>query len=181
MAVGLVVAGLTTYGYLAVSARSVGAGRYAPLSALWAMVLIGGSGLFFPLEQEVARAVAARRERGEGIGPVVRRAAALGAAATAVVAVLLWAWRVPLGDLFDHQALLRLGMGLAVPGYAGQHLARGYLSGTSIFDRYGLLLAVEGVLRLAGSLVLAVGGGAAPGPTAWCGAGPGPGSGGGGP
>lgn len=164
VAVGLVVAGLSTYGYLAISARSLGASRYGPLSALWAMVLIGGAGLFFPLEQEVARAVAARRERGEGVGPLVKRAAALGGVATAVVVALLGALHVQVGELLDDQPLLGLGLAAAVPGYAGQYLARGFLSGTSRFDRYGLLLAVEGALRLAGSVGLALGGVKSAGP-----------------
>lgn len=158
------IAGLTTYGYLAVSARSVGAARYAPLSALWAMVLIGGPGLFFPLEQEVARAVAARRARGEGVGPVVRRAAVLGALVATAVVVLMGAFRGQLGGLLDDQPLLGLGLVLAVPGYAGQHLARGFLSGSSRFRTYGLVLAVEGTVRLTASLGLALGGVRSAGP-----------------
>ena len=57
----------------------------------------------------------------------------------------------------DHQPLLLLGLALAVPGSAGQHLARGYLAGMSRFKEYGLLLGAEGSLRLLGSLALALG------------------------
>ncbi len=157
MGVGLVVAGLTGYGFLAVSARAVGPARYAPLSALWALVLIGGTGLFFPLEQEVARAVAARRARGETGGPVVKRAAAIAALVTVIVLVVIGALRGQVGELLDQQPLLVLGLALAVAGSAGQHLARGYLAGMSRFKEYGLLLGVEGFLRLLGSLALALG------------------------
>ena len=161
---GLLVAGLTTYGFLAISARAMGPARFAPLSALWALVLIGGPGLFFPLEQEVARAVSARQARGEGGGPVVRRAAVLGAAVSALVVVALVLARAPVGDLFDHQQLLVVGLVLAVPGFAGQHLARGALAGTGRFGRYGLLLALEGLLRLVGSVALALAGVSSAGP-----------------
>src|SRR5205807_10293590 len=58
---GLAVLGLTAYGFLILSARAVGPRRYASLSALWAAVYLAGPGFFLPLEQEVGRAVAARR------------------------------------------------------------------------------------------------------------------------
>lgn len=37
---GLMVVGVTGYGFLIVSARSLGVGRYASLSALWSLIVI---------------------------------------------------------------------------------------------------------------------------------------------
>ena len=58
--VGLVLAGLTAYGFTVVAARALGKTDYAPLSVLWAMVFLAGPGFFLPLEQEVSRALALR-------------------------------------------------------------------------------------------------------------------------
>ncbi|MGH9149742.1 MAG: hypothetical protein ACRD0F_05315, partial [Acidimicrobiales bacterium] len=72
---GLLVLGLTAYGFLVISARAMGPERYASLSALWALVFLAVPGFFFPVEQEVARALSDRRARGLGGAPVIRRAA----------------------------------------------------------------------------------------------------------
>ncbi|MEY2589667.1 MAG: hypothetical protein QOJ67_1651, partial [Acidimicrobiaceae bacterium] len=74
------MAGVSAYGFLVLSARVLGKAEYAPLSVLWAAVFLAGPGFFLPLEQEVSRALAARRALGLGTGPVLRRAAMLGGA-----------------------------------------------------------------------------------------------------
>ncbi|MYE08745.1 MAG: polysaccharide biosynthesis protein, partial [Acidimicrobiaceae bacterium] len=74
---GLVFNGLTTYGYLVVAQRALGDDGYGSLAVLWALVNIGGFGLFQPLEQEVARATADRASRGVGSAPVLSRAGVL--------------------------------------------------------------------------------------------------------
>ena len=48
MAAGVVVLGFTAYGFLIVTARTLGPERYAPLSVLWALVFLVGPGLFYP-------------------------------------------------------------------------------------------------------------------------------------
>ena len=162
---GLAVAGLTTYGFLIASARALGAGPYASLSALWSLVLIGGPGILFPVEQEVSRTVAARRARGAGGGPVVLRAAALGGSLVALLAlVILVANGFLVDHLFSGHGLLAVALAVALPAYLGQHLARGVLSATGRFRTYGVLLAAEGAIRLAGGLLLAGAGVDEPGP-----------------
>lgn len=150
------VAGLCAYGFLVVSARALGPEKYGSLSALWALVFLVAPGFFFPLEQEIGRALSNRRARGLGGAPLVWRAAAAGAvvAAFLVIAVILSAG--PIVDrLFDGQELLLIGFVVSIVGYCSQHLLRGVLSGNARFSSYGLVVGSEGVFRLAGCFVLA--------------------------
>lgn len=137
------------YAFLAVSARVLGPERYAALSALWALVFLVGPGVFFPIEQEVSRAVASRSAAGIGAGPVLRRAAAAAAGLATSMAALAVVFQRPLLDkVFDHQALVLAGFLVSLFGYASMHLARGALSGMARFGSYAVLLGAEGVLRL---------------------------------
>ena len=78
VAAGLIVLGITAYGFLIVAARSLGAERYAPLAVLWALVFLIGPGVFVPLEQELARAISARQATGRTSEHLVRMAALAG-------------------------------------------------------------------------------------------------------
>jgi O-antigen/teichoic acid export membrane protein len=154
---GLLVAGVTAYGFLVVSGRALGPERYAALSGLWFLGFFAGPGFFLPLEQEVARALAARHAQGVGGGPIVRRAALAGAVlAIVLVAVSLAASRPLLNDVFDHEGLLLVGFALTLAGYFLAHLTRGTLSGNGRFGPYGTLLGAEGLTRLVGCLVFFV-------------------------
>ncbi len=165
IAVGLIVLGVTAYGFLIVAARSLGPERYAPLSVLWALVFLVGPGVFVPLEQELARAISARQATGRRSEHLVRKAALAGtaiAALLAVVAVVAGGWL--LSRLFDDQPLLLVGLILSLFGYFAEHLVRGALAGTGRFRSYGLILGAEGSLRLVGCVALAAGGVSTPGP-----------------
>ncbi len=154
---GLLVLGLTAYAFFVVAARALGPERYSSLSVLWTLVFFAAPGFLFPLEQEVSRAVSARRALGIGGGPVIRRAAILGGGLAALLAIVtLGLSGLLLEHLFDGQILLLVSLVLALPTYAAIHLTRGALSGTGRFRAYGTLLAGEGLLRVAASVVLAV-------------------------
>lgn len=154
--VGFVVAGITIYGFLAISARVLGPERYAPLSVLWAMVFLAAPGFYYPLEQEVGRALSDRRARRVGGRPVVARAAAMGLGfAALLVAVTVVASGPLLDRLFDDQVLLLAGFALAMVAYAVEHLARGTLSGNGRFGSYGWIVGTEGVVRLLACIGLA--------------------------
>src|SRR5579862_247981 len=75
---GLAISGITAYGFQILAFRGLSKPDYAALNALWVFVFVLAPGVFLPLEQEVGRAVSARRARGVGGGPVVRRAGLLG-------------------------------------------------------------------------------------------------------
>ena len=72
--VGLILSGITSYGFLSLSARALGPEEYAPLGLLWTAMFLLGPGLFLPVEQEVSRALAERSAQGEGGAPLDRAA-----------------------------------------------------------------------------------------------------------
>jgi O-antigen/teichoic acid export membrane protein len=157
--VGLVLAGVTAYGFTVVAARALGKTDYAPLSVLWAMVFLAGPGFFLPLEQEISRALAARRALGLGTGPVVRRAGLFGALICGVlVAATLAASPLLVSKLFDDDWLLMVGLLLGMVGYCIELLARGTYSGLGRFRPYSMVIGAEGLVRFLICFGLAIAG-----------------------
>lgn len=158
---GLAIAGITAYGFQILAFRSLTKADYAALNALWVFVFVLAPGFFLSLEQEVGRAVADRRARSVGGGPVVRRAALLGLLLT--VALALATVGVALGTsiidrLFEGSAGLVLCLVIALFTYCFQHVTRGTLAGNGRFGPYGLILGAEGVIRIVPCIVLAAAG-----------------------
>ena len=130
---GLIIAGLTAYGFQITSFRALDKLDYRALSGLWVLVFVAAPGFFLPLEQEVGRALADRRARGVGGGPLVRRAAFLGTLLTATLIIIAFALGpILVPNLFDGEALLLVCFAVALVTYACQHLTRGTLSGLSL-------------------------------------------------
>jgi O-antigen/teichoic acid export membrane protein len=155
----LVVAGLTAYLFLAVSGQVLGSERYSALAVLWAVAFAAAPGFFQPLEQELARAIAARRARRMGSAPVIQRGALTGGliAAALVVVIVLGTLLFPVVDsLFDGETLLAWALAIMLVGYFLEHMTRGVLAGYDRFGPYGLLVGSEGSLRVAACAVLAV-------------------------
>lgn len=152
---GLLVAGVSAYGFVALSTNTLGEDQYGPLGALWGLVFLVGPGLFIPLEQEVSRALAERRARGAGGAPVVVRAATVGVVLGLLTLVVLLAgsgWIVE--NVFEDELLLLVGLVLGVVGALAGHLTRGCLSGTGRFKGYGTFLGAEGLIRFSGCALL---------------------------
>ena len=146
---GLLIAGLCTYAFLAIAGHALSAVRYSAFAGFWALLFVVAPGIFLPLEQELARAIAARRTRGEGGGPVVRRVASIGGAFLLVLAVGALAGAGPLDShLLGGDGILMLALLLGLGAYASEHLGRGTLSGNGRFASYGVLLGSEGVYRV---------------------------------
>lgn len=155
--IGLVINGLSTYAFLVLARRAVGDEAYGGLAVLWALVYILGPGLFQPLEQEVARATAARGSRGEGSAPVLDQAARVGALALGVVfAGVLIAWPLGLAGMLDNRIDLLVALLLGLAAFAFAELCRGILSGRHMFNEYGRYFAAEGISRMLIAAVLAV-------------------------
>ena len=76
---GLLISGITAYGFQILAFKGLTKSEYAALNGLWILVFVVAPGFFLPLEQEVGRAVADRRSRPLGGGPVVKKAARAGA------------------------------------------------------------------------------------------------------
>ena len=146
---GLLVSGITAYGFLVLAARALGPEQYAPLGLLWTVVFLVGPGFFLPVEQEVSRALSDRRARGVGGGPLLRRAALLTAIVLGVLLVVVAVSSpLTLPKLFDDEPLLIVGLALALAGAAAGHLARGACSGQGRFRPYAIFLAADGTVRL---------------------------------
>jgi O-antigen/teichoic acid export membrane protein len=152
---GLMIAGVTAYGFQLLANHRLSSLHYSALNSLWAVVFVVTPGLFQPLEQEVARAVAHRRAQGIGGGPLVKRAALLGAilAASSVVLALVFA-RPIVSRLFHDQGLLLLGLVAAIACYFVAFIVRGTLSGNGRFGAYGLMQGSEGTVRIVACIVL---------------------------
>jgi O-antigen/teichoic acid export membrane protein len=154
---GLMVAGISAYGFLFVADKALSKAEYSPMAVLWSLVFLAGPGLFMPLEQEISRALAERRARNQGGLPVVRRAATIGVGLGLGVLVLLIATaRISVDHLFDGQILLLVGLTLGLGGALAGHLTRGCLSGTGQFNGYGTYLGADGFIRVLGAVVCMV-------------------------
>ena len=154
---GLLIAAVTAYVFVILALRGLGNRSGAAFSTFWALIYVAGPGFFLPLEQEVGRALAHRRARGIGGGPLVGRAARLGGILTALLVVACVALIGPLSSgLFKGEALLVAGLAIGLVGFYAMHLTRGVLSGNGRFRAYGEMLGSEGVFRLAAAIVLAV-------------------------
>jgi O-antigen/teichoic acid export membrane protein len=148
---GLIVSGITAYGFQILAFKGLTKSEYAALNGLWILVFVVAPGFFLPLEQEVGRAVADRRARSIGGGPVVRKAARAGA----ILAVSLMALSVVgfqvfgfTDRLFHGQEVLLVCFVIALGTYAVQHITRGTLSGNGRFGPYGMILGAEGMFRI---------------------------------
>ena len=160
---GLVVSGITAYGFQILAFRALPKPEYTALNGLWVIAFVLAPGFFLPLEQEVGRAIAHRRAQDLGGGPIVRRAAAAGALLCAALIVVIVGAEAILRatgssglshSLFHDKSVLLPCLLISLATYAVQHLTRGTLSGNGRFGPYGLILAAEGIYRIAPCLAL---------------------------
>lgn len=152
---GLIVTAASAYLFVIIANAALNNQQYSAFSAFWAFIFVAGPGLFLPLEQEVGRALAHRHAQGIGGGPLVGRAGRLGALLTAIVVVLAVA-TAPLyvDSQFHGDWLLVAALAIGLVGFAVMHLTRGVLSGNGRFVPYGVMLGVDGVVKLIGAVIL---------------------------
>jgi len=148
---GLIISGITAYGFQILAFKGLTKSEYAALNGLWILVFVVAPGFFLPLEQEVGRAVADRRSRSIGGGPVVRKAAQAGtilALSLMILSILGFELFGFTDRLFHGQEVLLVCFVIALGTYAVQHITRGTLSGNGRFGPYGMILGAEGVFRI---------------------------------
>jgi O-antigen/teichoic acid export membrane protein len=156
--IGLFISGVSAYVFQAIAARALDEDPNVALGQMWLITFALAPGFFLPVEQEVARALSHRRALGQGGAPVVRRAAVL---FVAIVTVLFTGLAIAYGPLVNevlHDSTpLYFGLLLGIAGFASTYVLRGLLSGNAMFNQFGLLLGVDGILRVvaAGGLWLA--------------------------
>ncbi len=163
--VGLLLAGVCTYAFLAIAGHALSALRYSAFASFWALLFVVAPGIFLPLEQELARAIAARRARDDGGGPVVRRVVLIGGAFLAVLVVGgLIGFSAIDRHLLGGEGVLMVALLLGLCAYCCEHIGRGTLSGNGRFRSYGILLGAEGVYRVTFCAALALAHVTSPGP-----------------
>ncbi|MBL6277950.1 polysaccharide biosynthesis protein [Micromonospora fiedleri] len=156
---GLALVGLASYVHLAVAGHTLTPGDYSSLSVLWSIVFTVGIGVFLPVEQEVARLVAARRTRDLPPGPVLARGATVAAAVLTLLVLAVTAATDTLAErLFDGDRAMVATLVGALVALALAHTTRGVLSGLGQFTWYGSQLGLDGGLRIGGVAALAAAG-----------------------
>lgn len=164
---GLAVLGVASYVYLAIAGHALPTADMSSISVLWTIVFSLGPGLFLPVEQEIARIVAARGIHRQPAAPVPQRGATLAAGMLVLLLALLLAGGGPVADhLFAGDRSLVWVLAAALGGLAVAHTTRGVLAGLGHFGWYGAQLGVDGGLRIAMATALGAFGVAS---TAWFG------------
>jgi O-antigen/teichoic acid export membrane protein len=154
---GLLISGITAYGFQILAFKGLTKSEYAALNGLWILIFVVAPGFFLPLEQEVGRAVADRRSRQIGSGPVVRKAARAGALLATGLILFAIVGAVAFGlteQLFHGREVLLVCFVIALGTYAVQHITRGTLSGNGRFGPYGMILGAEGLFRIVPVIVV---------------------------
>lgn len=155
VALGLIVSGASTYVFLIAMARVLTVEQYAEFGVAWTMIFIAATGLFLPVEQEVIRAISARRSAGTDWTVVLRRGWLL-ATGFAVVAAIATIALGPLlySRLLEGDSLLFAGFLISLFGYAVGYLVRGVLAGSDRASAYAFYVGWDGVLRAAMGITL---------------------------
>ena len=153
--VGLLVAGISSYAFFKVGQQALGKEGFKPIVALWFATFALAPGFFLPIEQEVGRALAHRRELGQGGKPVVRKVIPLAVVFAVIVSSIVligspWITR----DFFEKNWVVTASLLVAFLAYAPTHLARGICSGSGRFVDYGIVMGFDGATRIIGCIAL---------------------------
>lgn len=151
-------AGVLAYLFFAFASHALSRDDYGEIVVLWSVVYVTASTLFRPIEQLLSRTLAEHEQVGEDSGHVLRVAALIQAAVTAVALVVLLILREPIQDsLLEGGDILFWVLAVSLLGFGGAYYARGYLAGHRRFGFYAALLVLEGTSRLGFALAVAVG------------------------
>lgn len=157
MTVGVLVVGLSGFGFLAVVGNTLSSTEAVAVTGLYMIITIVGPGLFYSVEQETSRLVSSGLAGGVNPATGLRRVATLslllsGAAVVVVLALSPLLVSRNFGGHTSFMAWLVLGI------FAGAaiYFVRGALAGYGEFGTYSVTLIVEGAARLVPCLVLAV-------------------------
>ncbi|MFC1409143.1 hypothetical protein ACEZCY_11410 [Streptacidiphilus sp. N1-12] len=146
---GTLVLGAASYIQIAAANHALTGDSRAAVAALWSLIMMLTLGLFFPVEQELTRVVAARAVRGDGVLPVVRRAAAVTFGIIAFFSLAIAVFSGPVARLFLHgQSQLLWAFAAAMAGMGLAFASRGVLAGLGRFNAYGVSLGIDGGLRI---------------------------------
>jgi O-antigen/teichoic acid export membrane protein len=153
---GLGVLAGTSYVTLVLAGRLLGPAAFAGISVLYVLISSFTTGLFLPVEQEIARRRGHERGSATFDPSLVRRAVVVSLLAALAIGLLAVVARPVSVRLLGGSWDLLGALCVALPGYACCFVSRGVFAGCRELGRYGLQLAVEGTFRLAGVVVLVI-------------------------
>ncbi|WP_412077223.1 lipopolysaccharide biosynthesis protein [Streptomyces xanthophaeus] len=146
---GTVVLGAASYVHLMAAGHSLDTDGMASLSVLWTILMSVGIGLFFPVEQELTRIVAAHRVGGHGVSGVLRRVTVLTVAMAGLLLAGMAIAARPLADTFFYgRTDMVMALGVAFVALSASNVTRGVLAGLGRFAPFGWQLGIDGVLRI---------------------------------
>lgn len=157
VAIGLLIAGISSFAFFRVGTIALGDEEaFKPVISMWFATFALAPGMFLPLEQELGRALSARRALSQGGYPVLYKVAVLGTALAIAVTVGIAVVSPWLSDsYFDGNAIMVVALAVSIAAYAPTHLARGTCSGMGRFRSYAVVLGADGLVRIALCLMLA--------------------------
>ena len=156
LSVGIASTGLVTFAYFSVSSYVLTDAEQGRLALLWALMFTVVSVIYRPIEQLLARTIAAARAQGRDDHPL-RGALRIQAAFAAAFLVAALVLRERLVDVFDGSETLYWILVAGVLFYAASYFARGWLAGHAWFMHYGALVFMEASTRICFALAVAVG------------------------
>jgi O-antigen/teichoic acid export membrane protein len=125
------------------------------LISIYLLINLIGPGIFTALEQSTSHAVSVAGADTQRASERAARAGTLAALASGVVVLLaVVAWPLGLHRVLDEQVGLLLALLVAVIGSGWVYWLRGVLSGQQRFRPYATTFYVEGIVRLALSILL---------------------------
>jgi O-antigen/teichoic acid export membrane protein len=154
-----IASGVGTYVFLILAARGMSDVDYSTFAVFWSLSVVLGLGFYFPIEQETARELAGSPE--EGVKRIFPKLVTATLVVTASVsAALLILLLPPFGGFMSPQLVLISILSLFA--YAIQFPIRGVLSGFRMTRTYSGVVALEGLLRIAGPVVVLLAGASTP-------------------
>jgi O-antigen/teichoic acid export membrane protein len=158
VAVALLIAGLCSFAFFRVGTVALGSeDAFKPVVSLWFATFALAPGFFLPLEQELGRAISARRALGQGGRPVLLKVAALGLTLAVIVSITLFAlgpWLAE--DYFGGNWVMVAALVVSIVAYAPTHISRGICSGSGRFRAYAVVMGADGVVRILLCVLLAL-------------------------
>ena len=149
LSIAMVGSGGLAYAFHVLAARTLGPEAYGQIAVLWGALFLVTVVLFRPLEQTVARSLAARLALNEEGSPVVRAALGLfGAMIVACSVAAAIAWQPITDRLFLGNEVMTAMLVFGVVVYGVSYLVRGAAAGTCWFHGYALALLGDGVMRI---------------------------------
>lgn len=144
---------LTVYLFQMIAGRTLGAGEFAPIGVMWTAIFLVFTVLLLPVEQYLTRhlTISGGTLRGD-------RTAVVLVSGTIIVGIVFGVGFVlaTLDRFFDGQVAFALIMLLNLIGRSLLATGRGFLAGRRRFHGYAAAIALEGVILVTASVLVAV-------------------------